>query len=253
MTDLDLSPHPLVVGLAVALGDTAGGAATLAQAKEAAADAQALAAHDAKSAKDRAAKKVAKVLQDEADKQRVAEAAEAAAAETPENEQARTAATAARDDADKATQHADVQRNALGFNAVTDLVVDLNTPELSAFAGYLGGTTEAPPSTATWRILYLDSKLLTWLLVQQDDILFHMRIADDKAAFNERDVIWVRADAPVGRSSGSPSVWLSGDFTRAMDFTPPLAGGTAASAATGIFCEALTAGCCPPRTSTPRC
>ena len=136
MTDLDLSPHPLVVGLAVALGDTAGGAATLAQAKEAAADAQALAAHDAKSAKDRAAKKVAKVLQDEADKQRVAEAAEAAAAETPENEQARTAATAARDDADKATQHADVQRNALGFNAVTDLVVDLNT-------------RSCPPSPAT--------------------------------------------------------------------------------------------------------
>ena len=109
-------------------------------------------------------------------------------------------------------------------------------------------TTESPPGENPWQILYLDAKLLTWLLVQHDEILYHQRMADDKAAFNQRDVIWVRADALVGRSTGSPSAWLSGSFTRAVEFTPPLTGGGAASAATGVFCDVATPGCCPPRT-----
>jgi len=119
---------------------------------------------------------------------------------------------------------------------------------LAAFGGYLGGTTDHPPGKKRWQILYLDAKLLTWLLVQQDEILFHQRLEDDKAAFKERDVIWVRADALVGRSSGPPSLWLSGDFTRAADFTAPLAGGGVAAPATGIFCDVASPPCCPPRT-----
>jgi hypothetical protein len=198
MADLDLSPHPLVVGLATALKKAQPkGAQRRKAAMDAALRAQPAAAPVAAPAVGRA---VAELRQQQSS------------------------------------------------SVATSLATDPNVPELVAFGGYLGGTTNDPPGNVTWQILYLDAKLLTWVLVQQDEILFHQRLTDDKAAFNERDVIWVEADALVGRSSGPLSLWLSGDFTRAVDFTPPLAGGGLPPPATGIFCDATTPNCCPPRT-----
>jgi hypothetical protein len=198
MADLDLSPHPLVVGLATALKkDQPKGAERRQAAMDAALRARQVAAPDAPEAVGRAVSEL---------------------------------------------------RQEQSSSAAASLATDPNVPELAAFGGYLGGTTEAPPGKEPWQILYLDAKLLTWLLVQQDEILFHQRLKDDKAAFYERDVIWVKADALVGRSSGPLSLWLSGDFTRAVDFTPPLGGGGPPPPATGIFCEATTPNCCPPRT-----
>ena len=173
MAALDLSPHPLVVGLATALKAKNTGA----QRRKAATDAA-----------------------DQA--QQVAKAAAAPVA---------VPAVGALGSA--------------GMAQVAARLTDPNIPELAAFGGYLGGTVKAPPGNATWQILYLDAKLLTWMLVQQDEIIFHQRLDDDNAVFKERDVIWVVAVALVGRSSGPLSPWLSGDFTRAVDFTPPLAGG----------------------------
>jgi len=129
-----------------------------------------------------------------------------------------------------------------------------SVPELAAFAGFLGGAVDhvAGHDGRDWQVLYLDGKLLTWLMVQRSAIVFHQRLADDKAPYNQRDVIWVRADAPLARSTGSPALWLSGEFTSAADFTAPLAGGTAPEPPTGIFCEARSPDCCPPQTRSIR-
>jgi hypothetical protein len=85
------------------------------------------------------------------------------------------------------------------------------------------------------------------LLVDDGGILAHSDVQDDGVPFTQkRDVIWVKADAAVGRGRASNSVqaqFLTGDFTRAGDFEAPPSGGTLA-AATGIFCQARTAGCC---------
>jgi hypothetical protein len=131
-------------------------------------------------------------------------------------------------------------------------------PDLIAFTGFLGPTIDQPapgdqaapdgqpPPARTWRMLYLDLELRTWLLVEDDEILVNEKVEDRAAPSGRRDMIWVTADAPVGHGSGSPSVearFLTGDFTRAGDFEAPPAGGTL-SAATGVFCNARTAGCC---------
>jgi hypothetical protein len=130
------------------------------------------------------------------------------------------------------------------YAAATDL------PELIAFAGFLGPTLEQPAPEKTWRLLYLDLELRTWLLVEDAEILVHEKVKDDTAPSGERDMIWVKADVPVGHGSGSPSVearFLSGEFTRAGDFEAPPGGGSA-PAATGVFCQARTPSCCRIRT-----
>lgn len=242
MADLELPPHPLVVALGAAL--TTGSddpMARLQAATQAGLQAQAMADRAAKRAEE-AGTDAAKEFED------LASAAEAAAEDAKEAA-AGAEANAAKAAADKAAADKafdDAKEEAT--KAVKQLAGDATIPELAAFGGYVGGTTNAPPSTETWQILYLDAKLLTWLLVPRNQILFHQRMDDDKAAFNQRDFIWVKADVPLARSSGPPSIWLSGDFTRAVDFTPPLAGGAPAAPQTGIFCEASTPGCCPPRT-----
>jgi hypothetical protein len=119
-------------------------------------------------------------------------------------------------------------------------------PQLVAFAGFLGGTVPQPGMATDWRLLYLDWRLLNWLLVKDDDVLHVERVKDPTAPSGERDVIWVNADAPVRGGSGAESVearFLTGDFTRAGDFDAAPSGGTG-SAATGIFCEARTPFCC---------
>jgi hypothetical protein len=124
-------------------------------------------------------------------------------------------------------------------------------PELIIFTGFLGGTISQPRVPAgepdkQWRVLYLDWRLLTWLIVETEAIVYASRITDDKVPFNERDLIWVRADASVHRGTGHQAAetrFLRGDFTRAGDLSASLTGGTF-SPSTGIFCEATTAGCC---------
>ncbi len=136
------------------------------------------------------------------------------------------------------------QQYAVPGKAADQLAKRADVSELASFAGYLGGTVGREGKQ--WRLLYLDSQLQTWLLVREVDILYHEQVKDDTAALEKRDVIWVKADASVGRGSGPQSVesrFLTGEFTKAGDFDTAPGGGTTA-AATGIFCEARTPFCC---------
>jgi hypothetical protein len=114
------------------------------------------------------------------------------------------------------------------------------------FAGFLGPVVSEPRGRK-WQVLYLDFELNNWLLVEPGGIIEHAQVEDPGVPFEkDRDVIWVKADTAVGRGSASQSVqaqFLTGEFTRAGDFEVPPAGGTSA-AATGIFCQARTVGCC---------
>jgi hypothetical protein len=130
------------------------------------------------------------------------------------------------------------------------LVRASDLPELVTFAGFLGDTVTQPGQDTQWRVLYLDLELRRWLLLDEADILLAEKVEDEAAPTGERDLIWVKADASVGRGSGSPSVearFLTGEFTRAEDFEAPPTGGTLA-AATGVFCQARTPSCCRIRT-----
>jgi len=121
-----------------------------------------------------------------------------------------------------------------------------DVPDTIMFAGFLGESFQRPGG-GEWQVLYLDLELTDWLLVENIGIVDEDQIVDDAVPYNQRrDVIWVRADAAVGRGHGSQSVeaqFLTGDFTRAGDFEAPPTGGTLA-AATGVFCEARTPSCC---------
>jgi hypothetical protein len=124
-----------------------------------------------------------------------------------------------------------------------------NLPRLSLFAGLLGGTVTREKTP--WRLVYLDSRLDTWLLVQDDDIIVHERRPDANAPSGCRDLVWVDATANLLRGSGPQTGdgrFLVGELTRAGDFAASSTGGTF-SAATGLLCEATTPGCCiRPRT-----
>lgn len=135
------------------------------------------------------------------------------------------------------------------------LAGDSRLPEVNAFAGFLGGILDDKAGTtkAIWRLLYLDAKLLTWLLVKEDEILLRSSVRDEKAPFNKRDVIWLKSDASLGEGSGPPQPdevqarFLRGSFTRAGDFAATLSGGTFAPAG-GPLDGVLTWGCCGRRT-----
>jgi hypothetical protein len=117
-------------------------------------------------------------------------------------------------------------------------------PDLTLFAGFLGGQVQY-----RWRVLYLDSCLHSWLLVEEDDILVHQRLTDNRAPSGLRDVLWVRGTANVVQGSGPQSSqghFLVGEFTRAGDFAASTTGGTF-TAASGLLCEATTPGCCTAR------
>jgi len=127
-----------------------------------------------------------------------------------------------------------------------DLAGASELPELVIFAGFLGDTVTHPGAGKDWRLLYLDWRLLTWLLVQEDGIVLAEKVSDETAPSGMRDVIWVKAEASVRSGSGPQSVearFLTGEFTRAGDFEAPLTGGTFAGS-TGVFCEAKTVNCC---------
>jgi hypothetical protein len=122
-------------------------------------------------------------------------------------------------------------------------------PELFTFAGFLGEAVAQPGvPNKQWQLMYLDLQLKNWLLVEQAGVISTESVTEDKAPEGQMDVLWVTADTAVGIGSGSQSLeaqFLTGDFTRAADFRTSVGGGTLA-AATGIFCDAQSIGCCRP-------
>jgi hypothetical protein len=126
-----------------------------------------------------------------------------------------------------------------------------NLPGLSLFAGFLGGPVDH--ENMTWRLLYLDSQLDSWMLVPEDAILVNQQLTDENAPSGVRDVLWVDSTANLLRGSGARTNdgrFLVGELTRAGDFAASTSGGTF-SAATGLLCEATTPGCC--RVTRTRC
>jgi hypothetical protein len=147
-----------------------------------------------------------------------------------------SAAGAIEDDTQSPTQ-----KNTLA-SALAD---QANVPELMLVAGYLGGQV-IQGADEKWRLLYLDSRLESWLLVLEDAIVVHERLEDDHAASRLRDVLWLRGTTTVVHGTGSRESagrFLVGEFTRAGDYAASNSGGTF-SAATGLLCEASTPGCC---------
>jgi hypothetical protein len=148
-----------------------------------------------------------------------------------------------REQAEQARSTADSE----ALDLASRLAADPTIPPLVMFAGFLGGTVTA--NSDPWRVFYLDAKLLTWLLVREDDIVQSRTLADDTSAFGQRDVIWLKSSASVTEGSGSPRVheieaqFLRGDFIGAGDFSASLTGGTF-TRATGLLCEVQTPGCC---------
>jgi hypothetical protein len=146
---------------------------------------------------------------------------------------------AASGDAGADTDHV-AEKNQLA----TALADQANLPDLSLFAGFLGGPYTH--DNVTWRLFYFDSLLSNWLFIPENDIVLHQRLDDDHAPSGKRDALWVRGSATVVRGSGSRANagrFLVGEFTRAGDFAASTTGGTF-SAASGLLCEATTPGCC---------
>lgn len=127
--------------------------------------------------------------------------------------------------------------------AVTQQFSDAQRAEVVVFAGYLG--PYVMDDQTKWRFLYQDASATSWLLVPEHAIVLHQRAPDKKAAFQLRDVIWVRADAPVRQGDEAESQqarFLTGSFTRAGDLHASLTD-SALSPASGILC-APTPECC---------
>ena len=133
------------------------------------------------------------------------------------------------------------------------LVADPSVPQLVTFAGFLGGKFDDRSGT-TWRFLYLDPKLVTWLVVNEDDVVLHRKVQDVTMPSKDkdpilRDLVWLKSSASVSDGSGPPrpreieAQFLRGDFIGAGDFSASLTGGTF-SRATGLLCEVQTPGCC---------
>ena len=163
-------------------------------------------------------------------------------------------ASAGKPTAKNAKQASD--RNATAVQAAADqLAQDQNTlanefadqagaPAVCLFAGYLGGPVDHDGNH--WRLLYLDALLTDWMLILKDDILVHERLSTENAPAGLIDMLWVKATANLVTGTGpraNAGRFLVGELTRAGDFAPSTRGGTF-SAASGLLCEATTPGCC---------
>ncbi len=169
--------------------------------------------------------------------------------------QAKPAKPKGRAAADSAqTPAADASRDtAKDSLAAEALAHTADLPGLVTFAGYVGGLTSGREKV--WCVLYLNTRLTRWLLVDTDGVVFRDRLKDDQAPRGQRDVIWVRADAPVALGNASEAAqaqFLTGEFTSAGDIDAPAGGGTT-DAATGVFCEARSVGCCKNNTNSKYC
>jgi hypothetical protein len=162
-------------------------------------------------------------------------------------EQIKYAAETAREEAGlKVTEETELDPNAdyvLGLAGASDLW------QLITFTGYVGATyTRTTESAAQqWTVLYLDTRLQSWLLIETSGIVYRKSVEDKLSPSSNRDVVWVKSEASVGQGTGSLSVeaqFLTGDFTRAGDYDVEWAGDGGLSVATGVFCEARSVGCC---------
>lgn len=138
------------------------------------------------------------------------------------------------------------------LDAPRALAESSDVPELVTLIGYLGATIPRPGSadpellSNQWCLLYLDAELRNWLLVERTGIVRRLRLDNKNTTEDPRDVLWVKADAAIGRGSGqlsSEAQFLSGDFTQARDLEAAPSGGTL-DASTGVFCEARSPNCC---------
>jgi hypothetical protein len=132
-------------------------------------------------------------------------------------------------------------------NVAPHALTGADSPDRRSFVGYLGQTFLRGLGSR-WTQLYLDWNLETWLIIETSGIVARETIprAAGSGAPGPRDVIWVLADAAVGRGRRALSLegaFLSGNFTRAGDFEASPGGGTLA-ASTGVFCEGRSPGCC---------
>ena len=137
------------------------------------------------------------------------------------------------------------KRGSTAAQALADaLAQDDHTPEFVTFDGLLGGNLEDNPPTSKvlWRVLYRDSKLETWLVVLETDILFRDTLRDDRMPFRERDVIWLKRDTAVGEGSGPLQAGeiqarlLRGGFTAAGDVAAALTGDAGPASTSGVYC-----------------
>jgi hypothetical protein len=122
--------------------------------------------------------------------------------------------------------------------AVTNaFAAEAQVPELALFSGFLGGTIERDKKK--WRLLYLDPKALTWLLVEDDKIIWYENVEDRSAPSKRRDVIWLRKDTTIGQGVGPESAearFLTGTFTSAGDLHASLTDASTPPPDTGILC-----------------
>ena len=119
-----------------------------------------------------------------------------------------------------------------------------NLPGLIVVIGYVGA--QVPQGAATWRLVYLDARLDSWLLVDESNVVVSQKLTDPDAPMGEYDVLWVNATANIVRGSGPQSNdarFLVGQLTRAGEFAASTAGSSLA-ASSGLLCEATTPGCC---------
>jgi hypothetical protein len=124
-------------------------------------------------------------------------------------------------------------------------------PDWRSFVGYYGGVFEH--GNRKWCRLYLDMDLQSSLIIESDGVLERENIQNEVGVAPGRVVLWVRPDAAVGhgkRSLSREGEFLTGAFTRAGDIDLGTAGGTP-DAATGLFCDARSVGCCMGRTNRP--
>src|SRR5262245_3491766 len=75
-----------------------------------------------------------------------------------------------------------------------------NLPGLIVIVGYVGA--KIPQGTATWRLVYLDARLDSWLLVDESNIVVNEKLKDPEAPMGEYDVLWINATANIMRGSG---------------------------------------------------
>lgn len=145
-------------------------------------------------------------------------------------------------------------RKELARTLVDEIANDANFPKLYNFAGFLGGVLnqQDPTSNGIWQLLYLDPKLLTWLLVNEESVVLTKNVKDEKSPFGSYDYVWLESDASVSSGEGPlqkneiQARFLRGDFVSAGDFAASVTGGTF-TPPTGPSCP-LTPGCCGIRT-----
>jgi hypothetical protein len=142
-----------------------------------------------------------------------------------------------------------------GAQALDTFSGGVGSPHYRLVAGYLGGCIAETPGKARDRqILYLDTRLTTWLQVLLSDVALFNRVKDSSAALGLRDILWLQPDARVVRGDDSDSVqqsYLSGPFIRVADIETSLGGGGTMSRSSGLVCEAITPGCCTSHTQRP--